>query len=555
MDGGVELDQARAAYRRRAWASAFEAFTSADACSALAPEDLEYLAEAAEMTGRARESVAALERAYAAYEAAGELGRALRCAFWLQSSLGFNGSFSQAAGWAERAGRLVGDRLDCAERGYLLIAQTRRLFEAGDFAGAASTATQAVDLGRSCGDPDLRVVALHALGRATIRLGRPEEGLALLDEAMVAVVGGELSPRATGMVYCSAIGACSELQDLPRAREWTAALADWYGAQPEFTGAYHGLCRVHRVAVLRLAGAWPAAQREAEGICREVADGFGQQVAGAAYYQLGDLHRLSGRLAQAEQAYRNALRRGWETQPGLALLRLAQRRTDQAAAAIRRALAETNEPLDRLPLLPAAVEILLAADDPAVARDAADELARRAQLIGTSALLAVSAHANAAAALADGPDGDAAAALADARRAWRLWWEQDAPYEAARARVLVARACRTLHDEDGAAMELDAAAEIFRRLGAVPDLALVRELAGARGGPGALTAREIEVLRLVAGGQTNHAIAGELFLSEKTVARHLSNIYAKLGVASRTAAAGYAFEHGLHSGSAPTGSA
>ncbi len=550
MDGGGELEQARSAYRRRAWASAFEAFAAADARSALASEDLEHLAEAADMTGRAKQGVAALERAYAGYETAGALGRALRCAFWLQSSLGFNGSFARAAGWAERAGRLVGDRTDCAERGYLLTAQTRRLFEAGDFVAAAAMAARAADLGRSCGDTDLRVMALHALGRALIRLDRPEEGLALLDEAMVAVVGGELSPRATGMVYCSVIGACSELQDLHRAREWTAALADWYGAQPEFTGAYHGLCRVHRVAVLRLGGAWSAAQREAEDICREITDGFGQQVAGAASYQLGEVHRLSGRLEEAEQAYRNALRCGWDAQPGLALLRLAQHRTEAAACAIRRALAETAEPYPRLPLLPAAVEILLAADDPAAARSAAAELAARAERIGTPAVLAASAQADAAVALTGEPDGGAAGtALADARRAWRLWRDQDAPYEAARARVLVARACRALQDEDGAAMELDAAAEIFRRLGAVPDLELV-STPGPRRGPGVLTARETEVLRLVAAGLTNHTIAGELFLSEKTVARHLSNIYPKLGVASRTAAAAYAFEHGLFPGSA-----
>ncbi|MEY9837916.1 LuxR C-terminal-related transcriptional regulator [Streptacidiphilus sp. EB103A] len=552
MGGGVELDEARQAYGRRAWSSAFAGFTSADARSGLAPEDLERLAESADMTGRGEEAAAALQRAYTAYEAAGERGRALRCAFWLQSTLGFNGSFARAAGWAERAGRLVGDGADCAERGYLLTAQTRRLFEAGDFAAAASTAAQAVDLERSCGDPDLRVLALHALGRALIRLDRQEEGLALLDEAMVAVIGGELSPRATGIVYCSAIGACSELQDLYRAREWTAALADWYGGQPEFTGAYHGLCRVHRVAVLRVGGAWATAQQEAEAVCREVTDGSGgHQVIGAAYYQLAELHRLRGRLEQAELAYRAALRHGWETQPGLSLLRLAQRRTSAAAVAVRRALAETAEPLARLPLLSAAVEILLAAQDQQAARDASAELAERAELIGTPALLAASAWAHAAVALAGRPNDDSAAtALADARRAWRLWRDQDAPYEAARARVLVALACRTLGDEEGAAMELDAAAEVFGRLGAAPDLALVRELLGARRGPGALTARECEVLRLVALGLTNHAIAGELFLSEKTVARHLSNIYPKLGVASRTAAAAYAFEHGLYPGSA-----
>ncbi len=338
------------------------------------------------------------------------------------------------------------------------------------------------------------------------------------------------------------IGACQELHELRRACEWTAALADWCEAQPDFTGAYRGLCRVHRVAILQLGGGWPSAIREARLACEQMTRGYGEVVAGGAFYQLGELHRLRGEFADAEQAYRDAVRYGWDTQPGMAMLRLAQGRQDAAAAAIGRALAEPTDPLRRARLLPAAVEILLATGDLAGAARAADELAAIAEEYDTTALHAMSAHAAGAARLAEGA---AARALSPLRRACRLWRDLDVPYEAARERVLIALACRALGDEDSAAMELDAARQVFDQLGAAPDAARAGGLRRGPAGPGGLSPRELEVVRLLAAGSTNHAIAAQLFLSEKTVARHVSNIFGKLGVGSRTAAAAYAFEHGL----------
>ncbi len=267
-------------------------------------------------------------------------------------------------------------------------------------------------------------------------------------------------------------------------------------------------------------------------------------MAGQAFYQLGDIHRLRGESASAEEAFQLAGEYGWETQPGLALLRLAQGKGDASVAAVRRALAETTDRLARSRLLPPYVEIMLATGDVDAAREGARELAEIAEVYDTDALQARSAHARGAVHLAD---ASPEAALPALRHAWRLWRDLDAPYEAACARVLVGLACRDLHDEDTAAMELDAARQAFARLGAIPDLTRtdalmrkpsVRDVAG-------LSPREVEVLRLVAAGKTNQAIAAELFISDRTVARHVSNIFTKLAVGTRTAAAAYAFEHGI----------
>lgn len=402
-----------------------------------------------------------------------------------------------------------------------------------------------MELAQECGDRDLATAAAHIQGRARIKQERVEEGLALLDEAMVAVTAGETSPRVSGWVYCSVIAACGELQELRRAREWTRALSSWLDARPQFTGGYSGLCLVHRSQLLQQLGDWPDAVRQAEDACERLTQGYGEMLAGMAFYQLGEIHRLRGEPALAEQAYRQAGQYGCEPQPGLALLRLAQGRPDLAASGIRRALGEAADRLARAQLLPAYVEIVLAAGELDAAREGTAELAGIAQDYDRPALHAHTGYARAATHLAE---GDAAEALTAARRAWRLWRDLDVPYQGARARVLVALACRALGDEDTAVVEFAAALEAFGRLGAGPDRTLAESLAAGRPAgdtTSGLTPREIEVLKLVAAGGTNHEIAQELFLSEKTVARHISNILTKLDVGSRTAAAAYAFEHGL----------
>jgi DNA-binding NarL/FixJ family response regulator len=344
------------------------------------------------------------------------------------------------------------------------------------------------------------------------------------------------------MIYCVAIGICQELQELHRAREWSQALSDWCAAQPEFTGAYRGLCRVHRVVLLRLSGGWPTALGEARLACTQLTAGYGELVAGAAFYELAELHRLRGEFAEAEAAYRDALRYGGEIQPGMALLWLAQGRTDAAAAAIRRALTEAADLAQRGPLLPAAAEVLAAAGDLTGAAQAAAELAAVAEELGTTALVAMSGQATGTVRLAEGAAEKALPAL---RAACRQWHELDVPYEAARTRTLIAQACRALGDRESADLELETARRVFAELGAATDLSIVDGLRGSAADTAGLSARELEVVRLVAAGRSNQAIAAELVLSEKTVARHLSNIFGKLGVSSRTAAAAYAYEHGL----------
>jgi tetratricopeptide (TPR) repeat protein len=320
------------------------------------------------------------------------------------------------------------------------------------------------------------VISFHAVigvPLGAVPRGRCQVVEALLDEAMLGITAGETSPRVTGWIYCSTIAACHELHDVRRAREWTTALNAWCDALPQFTGAFSGICRIHRSQLLQLGGAWPAAVREAQVACEHLTRGHGELVAGAAFYQLGEIHRLRGEAADAEQAYRQASQYGWQTQPGLALLWVAQGKVDASVAAIRRALGESTERLARSQLLPAYVEIMLAAGDAAAAREGATELAGIAEEYNTPALHARAAHARGDVHLIEGrPE----AALPALRHAWQLWRDLDAPYDAARMRVLVGQACRARRDEDTATMELEAARQAFQQLGAVPDLIRVDTL-------------------------------------------------------------------------------
>jgi DNA-binding CsgD family transcriptional regulator len=495
------------------------------------------------MLGRDDEYNAALERAHQAYVDCGDLDRAVRCAFWLSLTLMLRGEPGRATGWLGRAQRLLERAArDCVERGYLLMPVVARHEIAGDYEGAHAAATAAAEIAERFGDADLLAIAMHSQGNALVAQGRVGEGLALLDETMVAVVAGELSPIVTGLMYCSVIDGCRRAYASRRAQEWTAALTRWCEEQPDMV-AFTGRCLVHRAEIMQLHGAWDDALREARRAGGRP-DPQMSQAAGQALYRQGELHRLQGEFVRAEAAYRDASRCGTEPQPGLALLRLAQGNGEAAAATIRRVAAETTERLERVRLLLAYFEIMLAAGDAGAAHEACDELEQLARGFGSGMLDAVVAHARGA---ADLDAGDARAALVALRRASSAWQELGAPYEAARVRVLVGLACRALGDADSAALELDAARDVFAELGAAPDVARVEALSGgaARAGTHGLTPRELQVLRLVAAGQTNKAIAAELVLSERTVDRHVSNIFVKLGASSRSAATAYAYRHQL----------
>jgi DNA-binding CsgD family transcriptional regulator len=545
VDAIDELERGRESYAGRAWADAYESLSRADRASPLAADDLRLLATAAYMLGRDDDYLGALERAHQAYLDATELLPAVRCAFWIGLNRLLRGELSRATGWFARAQRLLEREAgDCVERGYLLIPVLLQEAHAGNWEAASATAARAAEVAERFGDSDLLAMAGHEQGHALIRQGRVEDGLRLLDEAMVAATTGELSPIATGLVYCSVIAYCNDLYELRRAREWTDALTQWCEQQPDMV-AHTGVCLVHRAEILGLRGAWGDALEEARRARERCAQGMvNQRAVGQAVYLEGEVHRLRGEFVAAEDAYREASRYGCEPQPGLALLRLAQGSDDVAAASIRRVLGETSDRLKRARLLSGYVEVMLAVGNTDEARSAARELEDISAEHGGAVLGAMSAGARGAVALARGGAGDALVTLRHARQVWE---ELEAPYEAARLRVLVGLACRELGDEDSAALEFEAARGIFARLGAATDLARTESLslAPAPADPHRLTPREMQVLRFVAAGETNRAIAAELVLSERTVDRHVSNILTKLGVSSRAGATAYAYEHEL----------
>ncbi|MDQ4088986.1 MAG: LuxR C-terminal-related transcriptional regulator [Actinomycetota bacterium] len=538
----VAIQAARQAFDREAW-SDVHSVLSGITTDALDARDLERLAVAAYFLGIEDEAVDAWTRAHHAHLRDGAAAKAARCAFWLGFTFMHGGQMAPGAGWLARASTVLDDvGEECVEHGYLLIPAALEQFEGGDASAACATCTEAAGIAKRFSDRDLMAMATLGRGSALTWLGEIREGVALLDEVMVSVTAGEVSPLVAGIVYCGVLESCWEIFDLRRANEWTAALSSWCDSQPERL-PYRGQCLVHRAEILQVRGTWRLAEAEATRACERLA---GTPAMGAALYQQGEVYRLRGEFADAEQAYRRAHEWGRVPQPGLARLRLAQGNVDAAVAALRLALTEASIDVFRARLLPAYVDVVLAAGDLAAARAGVDELARIAGVFKAPFLHAVSSYAEGAVLLAEGEPGPACEAL---RRSMWAWRDLDVPYEVARARVLLSAACRAVGDFDGAELEAGAARRTFEALGAAPDLARLdadtRSVEAETSIPGGLTGRETEVLTLVASGMTNRAIAAQLVLSEKTVARHISNIFTKLGLSSRAAATAYAYKNGL----------
>ena len=540
------LQEAREAFGRRDWVRARDAFTAAQAQGTLTADDVFALGDSVWWLGSFLEAEGCYEEAYRLYLQEGRQRQAAMSALTIAGFLFMRGEAAAGSGWMSRGLRLLEGEPECAEHGYVLFMDIEVALEACDYDAALTKARQMQALGGRCGDPNLTALGVAGEGRALIKQGRVRDGIALLDEAMLAALSDELDPAWAGNIYCQLMRTCYELSDLRRAGEWTQATARWCESLPA-AGPFMGVCRVHRAQVFQAHGAWEEAEREAARVCEELA-GFDLGTVAEGYYQMGEVRRLRGDLSGAEAAFRRAHEHGRDPQPGLALLRLAQGRVHAAAASIRDALAAASrDQLARARLCAAQVEIALEGGDPESARLATDELEEAARVFRTSGLEAAAPQARGAVLLAE---GRVAEALQPLREACLLWQRLNAPYEAARVRLLLARAYAALGNDDTAALELDAAEAAFTRLGALLD---ARKAAALRRGtslPGGLTEREAEVIALVAAGRSNREIADALVISEKTVARHLSNIFTKLGLPSRTAAAAFAFEHGL----APRGS-
>lgn len=541
VDATGGLEEARAALERCEWAAALDAARSAGTATGTAEADrLDVMAEASWWLGRLDDCIDAREQAYALYEESGERLRAGQCAVWLYEHHMIKARSAIAGAWLRRARRALETETESIEFGALVLREAEVAHGSGDLDGATARAGDAVALARRLGSPDLEAEALQTMGRVLIDGGRLADGLGHLDEAMLSAVEGRLCPYTTGKVYCSLISACEALGDVRRAAEWTDATMRWSERHP--LAMWPGICRVHHASLLQLRGDWPAAEREARRACVEL-DGFHVPNVAAGYVEIGEIRRRLGDLDGADEAFAKAEELCGCQSPGLAPLRLAQGRVDAATGIITRMLAEqTWNQLARAKLLPARVQIAVAAGDLDAAEVAAGELERIAAEYESPALSAAALSSRGRLQLTQGDAGAACATLQDALQAWQ---QLEVPYEVATVRLLLGQACRNCGDEDSATSSFAGAAAIFDRLGAALDARHLRDLTSPSALPAGLTAREAEVLALVASGQTNKEIAATLYLSERTVARHLSNIFTKVGVTSRTAAAAFAYEHRL----------
>lgn len=535
-----DIDDAEVAASRGSWVDDYRRLSGADAAG-LAAEELEDLADAAWMVCRLEESMATRQQAYVGYLEACENRPAARVAWRLFWEHLYGGETVVAMGWLRRARRHLTAVPEEAEHGFVALADAELALNRGSLDEAEVCASNAIELGDRHGAQGIVALGLTLQGRILIAQGRHDEGCASLDEAMTLVLSGQLDDYFAGAVYCAVIAECREIADIRRGSEWTAAARAWCASLPATT-PFHGICRVHRGEILCLRGAWDEAEAEIRTAGDELA-AFKPRSAAQAFAALGELCRRRGDFTGAEEAFRRAHQLGGDPQPGLASVRLAQGQAAAASTALRGALADTSRtPMERAQLLAAQVEAALTAGEVALAQDAVGELCSIAEGLDRPAAHARATLARGAVRLAN---QDPSSAMGDLRAACAIWRELGLPYEEAQTRLLIGSAARELGDEEGAMLEIEAARVGFERLGAGADVRRATAFLDRPPRPAGLTAREVDVLRLLAAGRTNREIAAELVISEHTVGRHVQNMFAKLGVSSRAAATAFAVEHHL----------
>lgn len=529
--------------REHAWQDACAEFAAAKSSSQLVAADLEAWAVASHITGQAETAALLWTDAHQAWLEGGEPGRAVRCAFWQGLTLAQRGEHARGGGWFARAGGLLeGFPAKAPEHAYLRLPGALQAMEAGEPELALRVCAEVTTVADAVPDHDLATLGRLGQGQSLVLLGEASRGTAMLDEVMLAVISDEVSPLLAGLAYCTVIITCQQALDLQRAQQWTSALSTWCSGQQGIK-PYRGQCLVHRAELLQLRGKWDDAMSEIRAACEHLADTSGDPAQGMAYYQLGELLRLRGEFAEAENAYRKANQWGHSVQPGMALLRLAQGRIDDALAALARVVGEDQPPVKGVHALAAYVDVAVVAGETTTARDALGRLTKLTERFTSPYLGAICDHARGVVLLAGGDPAAAAPVLQAAKGAWL---KLDAPAEAARSAMHLGAAYHKLGDLDSAALEWGAAREHFTEAGALTDLARLDQLSGASSGKLAgLTARETEILTHVAAGETNRQIADALVISEHTVRRHLQNIFAKLDLPSRAAATAWAYQHHL----------
>jgi DNA-binding CsgD family transcriptional regulator len=536
------MDLQNGSYREQSWSVVYKVLKSRE--NTLNVEELYQLSLAAYLTGHDGESFEMLARTHHRFLENGKIKQAVRCAFWIGMLLMFRGERARGSGWFSRAHRLVEEhKYEGPENGLLLLPAGLGSLGAGNANLALTNFNKALEAGKGYDDPDLTTLSLLGQGQAMIQLGNISEGITLLDESMISVESADISPLVVGIVYCAVIETCQMIFDIRRAQEWTAVLSQWCESQPDLV-PFRGQCLIRRSQIRHIHGEWSEALDEMQRACRILSEPPGEPAAGEAYYQLAEIFRLRGDFQQAEKLYIESNKWARKPQPGLALLRLAQNEKDMAIKSIQNTLDEAKTPLQRLKVLPAYIEIMLVHNKTTDARSAVDELNAVAEKYETIFLQAITAYCQGALLL---KENDFGAAIKSLRRSLILWNELNAPYEAASVRLLLGIAYRKKGDHDSAGMELTAAQWIFNELEALPDLEKVEALIDEKKAHDlhGLTLREFQVLQLVSEGDKNKTIANKLFISERTVERHLSNIFNKLQVNSRTEATTFAYKHGI----------